>query len=101
MDFREYTQLCEVIARRTPVDTDVRRLAAFALGLASEAGEVADVVKKHLFDGRPFDRSGLLEELGDVLWYVAMLASTLGADLGDIARLNIEKLRERAAGSAP
>jgi NTP pyrophosphatase (non-canonical NTP hydrolase) len=71
-----------------------------ALGLTGEAGEVADKVKKVLRDdaGRLTDetRRALALELGDVLWYVAMTATELGLTLGDVAKMNNEKLRSRA-----
>jgi NTP pyrophosphatase (non-canonical NTP hydrolase) len=71
------------------------------LGLCGEAGEVADKVKKVLRDqnGCFSDavKQSLLLELGDVLWYVAQLASELGFELDQIAEANLEKLASRAA----
>ncbi|MGC6483596.1 MAG: nucleoside triphosphate pyrophosphohydrolase family protein [Synechococcus sp.] len=71
------------------------------LGLAGEAGEVADKVKKVLRDRSGlFDaevRASLKLELGDVLWYVAQLSSELGLTLEDVAAANLEKLASRAA----
>ena len=52
-----------------------------ALGLVGEAGEVADACKKTLFHEHAFDRDHFLQELGDLLWYVAIAASTIDADL--------------------
>ena len=71
------------------------RLANYALGLAGEAGEVADTLKKHLFHARPLDPAALRAELGDVLWYCAAICTTLGWQLGDVAAANVEKLRAR------
>ena len=69
------------------------------LGLAGEAGEVCEKVKKVMRDrGGEFDssaRESIKKELGDVLWYVAILADELGLDLDDIARANIDKLSDR------
>jgi NTP pyrophosphatase (non-canonical NTP hydrolase) len=70
-------------------------LAILALGVAGEAGEVADDVKKVIGHGHPPDQDRLVAELGDVLWYVAVLAAHIGIPLSEIARRNIEKLRER------
>lgn len=68
-----------------------------ALGLAGEAGEVANKVKKITRDGHtPALRVAILAELGDVLWYVAGLATVLGADLSEIAQENLAKLGSRS-----
>ena len=71
------------------------------LGLCGEAGEVADKVKKVLRDqnGCFSDavKQSLLLELGDVLWYLAQLASELGFELDQVAEANLEKLASRAA----
>ena len=71
------------------------------LGLTGEAGEVADKVKKVIRDREGvFDadtREAIKLELGDVLWYVAQLASELGYDLNEVADANLQKLSSRAA----
>ena len=84
-------------ARTIPADPtdDERRLVNFALGVAGEAGEVADLIKKHVFHQHDLDPERLIEELGDVLWYVAALARTLDVALEDVARQNLAKLRRR------
>lgn len=66
-----------------------------ALGIAGEAGEVADIIKKHVGHGHELDRAKLTRELGDVLWYVAALAHDIGVDLSTVARENVEKLKTR------
>jgi NTP pyrophosphatase (non-canonical NTP hydrolase) len=71
------------------------RLAMTALGLVGEAGECSEAIKKHLFHGHSLDHAALAKELGDVLWYVAMLADSCGLNIGVIAAQNIEKLRAR------
>jgi len=65
-----------------------------ALGLAGEAGEFANKVKKIHRDHQS-DEEGMVLELGDVLWYVAQAASELGYDLADIAKINLRKLELR------
>ncbi len=65
------------------------------LGLAGEAGECADLVKKHCYqDARPI-HDALIDELGDVLWYVAETAAALGVSLEEVAVRNVEKLKKR------
>lgn len=69
------------------------------LGLAGEAGEVANIVKKiqRDFGGEitPETRAKLKDELGDVLWYIAACADELGLTLAEIAEFNVEKLAAR------
>ena len=71
------------------------KLENACLGLAGECGEVCDIVKKALFQGHALDRAGLIEEAGDVLWYLAELAAGLGVSLEDMAVQNEMKLRRR------
>lgn len=66
-----------------------------ALGLAGEAGEVADLIKKQIYHQHGLDREALKKELGDVLWYVAALCSDFGLSLDEVMRANIEKLDAR------
>ena len=80
-------------AMRTCMD-ESKNLNYMALGLASEAGEVAGKVKKLIRDGE-FDKRAMIKELGDVLWYVAGCAEQLGYTLEDVARVNLAKLEDR------
>ncbi len=66
-----------------------------ALGLTGESGEVAEMIKKAVYHGHPLDREALCKELGDVLWYLSVMAEGLGISLEEIAVKNIEKLRAR------
>lgn len=66
-----------------------------ALGVAGEAGEVADAIKKYQFQGHDLDKHALALELGDLLWYVAVTADVLDYSLSTIAQMNDEKLRKR------
>lgn len=70
-------------------------LANWGLGLAGEAGEVVEVIKKHLFHGKDLPLDDLKKELGDVLWYIAAICSEVGINLDDVAEHNIEKLASR------
>lgn len=72
-----------------------RRLMVAALGLAGEAGEFANLVKKMTAHGHPLDKAALEDELGDVLWYLAEAATACGLNLNAVGSQNIEKLRQR------
>ncbi len=65
------------------------------MGLCGESGEVIDLVKKHLAQGHDLDREKMIDELGDVAWYIAETATALGADLEEVFSRNIEKLKKR------
>ncbi len=67
------------------------------LGLCSEAGEVADKVKKHVRDGGDYDklRMGIQKELGDILWYCAAVAREYELNFATIPIVNLEKLASR------
>lgn len=71
-----------------------KSLAEAALGLTGEAGECVEIIKKHIFQGHDLETDKLIGEIGDVLWYAALLARVLGVSLGEIMMRNIEKLRE-------
>lgn len=66
-----------------------------ALGLAGEAGEFADAIKKHLVYGRPLDHLNAVEEIGDILWFCALACTTLGVDMAQVAQENLDKLKRR------
>ena len=65
-----------------------------ALGLAGEAGEVANKVKKIIRDGK-MDKPALVAEIGDCLWYIAALCRDLNVDMEVVAKSNLEKLYNR------
>jgi NTP pyrophosphatase (non-canonical NTP hydrolase) len=93
LTFNEYQKLA---ARTAGAGGDGdRRLIISALGLAGEAGEFANMVKKLTAHGHNISPEILADELGDVLWYVAEAATTCGLRLGDLAQQNVEKLRQR------
>lgn len=71
------------------------KLVNMVLGMVGEAGEVADMLKKHLFQGHPLDEYAMGEEVGDTQWYVAGAAKVLGYYLDSIQQSNIRKLTRR------
>lgn len=93
MTLDDYQQLA---ARTLGRDrTHEQQLANAALGLTGESGEVAEIIKKHLFHATPLNQDALVKELGDCLWYLGAFATVLGLSLDDIADKNIQKLRAR------
>ena len=66
-----------------------------ALGLCGESGEVADLVKKHRFQGHDLDFDHIAKELGDIAWYLAVGAYAIGYDLEKILQMNVDKLKAR------
>lgn len=96
MQLSDYQRL----SRATAVYPDAgSNLTYPALGLCGEAGEAAEKVKKAIRDDAgeltPERRDALAAELGDVLWYVAQLATEAGLDLDELARANLDKLLSR------
>lgn len=98
MDFNTYQK---TIRKTAIYPHQGDNLAYPALGLTGEAGEVADKVKKFIRDAGgklSADRKEeMIKELGDVLWYLAALASELGVTLDEVARKNIKKVIDRQA----
>lgn len=87
---------CEEIKRtmNTALTNDEMFLNG-VLGLAGESGEVVDLVKKFRFHGKAFDKDKLVNELGDVRYYLELIALAIEVPMDEIERLNIEKLTTR------
>lgn len=71
------------------------RLVHAHLGMSSETGEIGDCLKKHLVYGQELDKENLIEECGDVMWYISLMLSALDVSLEDCMKQNIEKLKKR------
>lgn len=95
MDMNEYQKKALRTARKENEPPMKWRLADWSLGLTGETGEAVDVIKKLIFHGH-FNKEKLKEELGDALWYIAVLAAECELTLEEIARFNVDvKLKER------
>jgi len=93
MKINEYAKL----AKRTAKDMGTEQLNLFhgALGIAGEAGELCDAIQKSEIYNKPRDVDNIVEELGDLLWYIILVADTIKIDLDDIMAANIAKLAVR------
>ena len=93
MSFNDYQQLATRTANQGP--DKLGQLCNWALGLAGESGEVVELIKKHVYHGKPLNQEDLKKELGDLIWYIANMAYTAGINFQDIADANIQKLKAR------
>ena len=92
--------LYENLAGQTAIFPEEKALEFLALGMTSEAGEVAGKVKKLIRDGEDVEgfemkKLAIASEIGDVLWYCAMMAKEVGVPLNDIMKENLKKLHGR------
>lgn len=71
------------------------QLANWALGLNGEAGETAELIKKHVFHGHDLDYTEIIHELGDVFFYAVALCNTLGLSMDNVIETNVNKLTKR------
>ncbi len=92
MNLKEYQELCKQTAKKFKTPED--EIAAWGLGISGEAGDVAGCIKKTLFHDND-QRKGTRENLGDTLWYAAMIANFYGWNLEEILQENVEKLKQR------
>ena len=99
------TDLTALLSRITQLDctdsADVARLLTAALGICAEGGEFTEVVKKIVFQGKPYtedNRFHMKRELGDVMWYVAQACMSLDTTIDEIIEMNVDKLKARYPG---
>lgn len=71
------------------------RITHAILGMSNEVGELCKMFKTHIYHGKPLDRTNIAEELGDLMWYVALCCNATGLNLGDVMEANIAKLVSR------
>lgn len=98
MNANEYQQAA--LRTDAPVPSGVMnekmwRLLHGAIGMATETGELQDQIKKNFFYGKPLDTANVLEECGDVLWYIAVALDSCGYTMEQAMERNIFKLKQR------
>jgi NTP pyrophosphatase (non-canonical NTP hydrolase) len=98
ISLRKYQEFVEALASPNSTVTNKDRMIVSAIGLTGEAGEVSEIVKKHLYHEGPLDVDEVKNEIGDIMWYVAFACNTFGLDLQDVIETNVDKLKDRYPG---
>lgn len=98
-EFEPFIQRLNTIHSET--QTDIQRLLTGAIGICAEGGELMEVVKKCIFQGKELNEDAkfhILRECGDVMWYVAQICMSLGISIDDVIEENVRKLEKRYPG---
>ncbi len=118
IDFDKYTEFVDAVTSDSSKDfvsladrlgdldrqgANIERLTTAAIGIAAEGGEFAEIVKKMVFQGKPWNednREHLIIELGDIMWYVAQACMALDVSFEDVVAGNVKKLEKRYPGGS-
>ena len=95
---KDYQCFIESVSSLDGKGANIHRLLTAAVGISAEGGEFMEIVKKMVFQGKPWNddnREHLIIELGDVMWYVAQACMALGVDFEDVLEMNVKKLEKR------
>ncbi len=92
MDLKEYQEFCKLTARE--FDSKDIEILTWGLGITGEAGDVASCIKK-TFAHKKDVREGIRENIGDVMWYAAMICNFFGWNFNEVVEENVKKLKER------
>jgi len=98
---KDYKSFLDSIEYLDGEGSNVQRLLTAAVGISAEGGEFMEIVKKMLFQGKPWDehnRKHLIIELGDVMWYVMQACKALDVSLDEVVEGNVDKLKKRYPG---
>ena len=96
-----YVDLIQRLNQLEAEDADVCKLLTAALGLTAESGEFTEVVKKIVFQGKPYNEDNVFHmkrELGDICWYIAQACIALDTTFDEIIEMNVDKLKARYPG---
>ncbi len=93
MDLKEYQEVAKVSAKKD-FNTKDEEIMCWGLGVSGEAGDIASCIKK-TFAHKKDVKDGIRENIGDMLWYTAMICNFFGWGLNEILNENIEKLKKR------
>ena len=95
---KDFVALADRMVELDREGANIERLTTAGVGLAAESGEFLEIVKKMVFQGKPWNndnREHLIIELGDVMWYVAQACMALGVSFEDVIKGNVKKLEKR------
>ena len=98
---KDYNSFIDSLQLLDKQGSNINRLLTAAVGISAEGGEFMEIVKKMVFQGKPWNddnREHLIIELGDVLWYVAQACMALEVPFDDVVAGNVEKLKKRYPG---
>ena len=94
---KDFISLADRMGALDREGANIERLATAGIGLAAESGEFLEIVKKMVFQGKPWNddnREHLIIELGDTMWYVMQACMALDVDINDVVRRNVSKLEK-------
>ena len=100
---KDFVSLADRLGELDREGANIERLTTAGVGLAAESGEFLEIVKKMVFQGKPWNddnREHLIIELGDVMWYVAQACIALDISFDDVIRGNVRKLEKRYPGGS-
>ena len=100
---KDFVSLADRLGVLDREGASIERLTTAGVGLAAESGEFLEIVKKMVFQGKPWNddnREHLIIELGDVMWYVAQACMALDVSFDDVVRGNVRKLEKRYPGGS-
>ena len=100
---KDFVSLADRMGELDRQGANIERLTTAGVGLAAESGEFLEIVKKMVFQGKPWNddnREHLIIELGDVMWYVAQACMALDVPFDDVIRGNVKKLEKRYPGGS-
>ena len=98
---KDYKSFLDSIEYLDGEGSNVQRLLTAAVGISAEGGEFMEIVKKMLFQGKPWDehnRKHVIIELGDVMWYVMQACKALDVSIEEVVAGNVDKLKKRYPG---
>ena len=100
---KDFVNLADRMVELDGQGANIERLLTSAVGISAEGGEFTEIVKKMVFQGKPWNddnREHLVTELGDIMWYVANACMALEISFDDVIATNVKKLEKRYPGGS-